>query len=217
MGHHHSHREHHHDHHHVHSHNHSSVSNLKVALFLNLGFAIVEIIGGVWTGSVAILSDAVHDLGDSLSLGIATFLQVLSRKESNHRFTFGYRRMSLLSALITCTFLIAGSIAVLVQAIPRLFSPVMPKLPEMLGLAVFGVMVNGYAAWRLRRGKTLIHCLPVLIKNGFERILVGGKLAHHYPKKILARSYSSRPTNLSSLTASEIGTSTIFRPWRLTI
>jgi len=137
---------------HGHHHHHGTVSNIKVALFLNLGFAILEIFGGLWTGSVAILSDAVHDLGDAFALGSAYVFERLAQRQPNQRFSYGYRRLSLLSALFTAAFLLVGSAFVLSAAIPRLLAPTTPKLSGMLGFAVLGVAVNGYAAWRLLRG-----------------------------------------------------------------
>ncbi|MEN9836204.1 MAG: hypothetical protein RL011_2397 [Pseudomonadota bacterium] len=143
---------HHHHHHHGHHHDHRAVSNLKVALFLNLGFALVEIVGGIWTGSVAILSDAVHDLGDAMALGSAYVFERIAGRQPSSTYSYGYRRLSLLSAVFTAAFLLVGSAFVLAEAIPRLMAPTMPKLPGMLGFAVLGVAVNGYAAWRLVRG-----------------------------------------------------------------
>ncbi len=122
---------------------------------LNFGFALLEIAGGIWTGSVAVLSDAIHDLGDSLALALALIFEKVSGRQSNARFSYGYRRMSLLSALITCGFLVAGSAIMVTQAIPRLSHPVMPKLDGMLAFAVLGVIVNGYGAFRLLRGGTM--------------------------------------------------------------
>lgn len=126
-----------------------------MALILNFTFSIIEIVGGFWTGSVAILSDAVHDLGDSLALALAYVMERMSAKSSNARYSYGYRRMSLLSALITCGFLIAAAIGVLIQAIPRLINPVKPNVDGMLALAVLGIAVNGYGAWRLHKGQTM--------------------------------------------------------------
>lgn len=152
----HTHAHHHHHHGHGHGHAHGRASdNLKVALFLNLGFAVIEVIGGYWTGSVAILSDAVHDFGDGLSLALAWFLERLASKQANAAYPYGYRRLSLLSALITCLILVAGSVAVLVQAVPRLMNPVMPKVDGMIAFALLGTAVNGYAAWRTHKGGTL--------------------------------------------------------------
>ena len=148
-------------HSHGHSHSRSSGSsesaNTRIgwAFFLNITFTIIEFIGGIYTNSTAILADAVHDLGDSLSIGLSWILSTLSGKDSNANFTYGYRRFSLLGAFINSIVLIAGSAWVLSKAIPELFDPQMPKVEGMLGLAVLGVVVNGFAAWKLSKGQTL--------------------------------------------------------------
>ena len=148
----------HHDHgHHDHGpyHHHSTVKNLRVALLLNLSFALVELVGGLWTGSLAIVADAIHDFGDASALGLAILLEVLAARRATRHFTYGYRRLSLLSAAVTAIFLLSGSLFVAVKSIERLQNPQLPHLPGMLGFAVLGVVVNGYAAWRLSRGRTL--------------------------------------------------------------
>ena len=139
-----------------HSHSeHNITGNIKIAFLLNLTFTIIEIIGGFLTNSVAIISDAVHDLGDSLALGLSLYLEKLSNKKRDKRFTFGYRRFSLLAALINSIILIVGSIIILSEAIPRLFKPEMVNAKGMLVLAIFGIIVNGAAALRVKSGKSL--------------------------------------------------------------
>lgn len=139
---------------HDHSHDHSS-TRIGWAFFLNFGFTIIEFIGGWLTNSTAIMADAVHDLGDTLSIGMAWLLNKLSGKQADEHFTYGYRRFSLLSSLINGVVLIVGSIWVLSEAIPRLQNPEMPHVEGMIGMAIFGVLVNGYAAFKLSHGKTL--------------------------------------------------------------
>ncbi len=139
---------------HNHSHDHSS-KNLKTAFFLNLGFTIFELIGGYYVNSVAIISDAIHDLGDSLSLGTSWYLDVKSKQSPTKAFSFGYRRFSLLGALINSIVLIAGSIYVIKEAIGRILNPESSNATGMLLFAIIGVAVNGYAAWKLSKGKTL--------------------------------------------------------------
>lgn len=143
-----------HDHSQPHSHHHRS-DNIAVAFFLNLGFSLIEFVGGYLTNSTAIMADAVHDLGDSLAIGLAWILQRVSRREANSTFTYGHQRFSLFGALINSTILVAGSIWVLSLAIPRLFNPEMPVAEGMVGLAILGVIVNGYAALRLSKGTSL--------------------------------------------------------------
>ena len=114
-----------------------------------------EFIGGVYVNSVAIVSDAIHDLGDSLSLGTSWYLQKKSGQVANEKFSFGYKRLSLLGALINSVVLISGSIYVLYEAISRIIEPEATDPTGMLIFAIIGVSVNGYAAWKMSLGKTL--------------------------------------------------------------
>jgi cobalt-zinc-cadmium efflux system protein len=143
-------------HHHNHDHSKDMPSNrLGWAFVLNFVFTIIEFIGGFLTNSTAILADAVHDLGDSLSLGLAWVLNKLGKKQANQHFTYGYKRLNLAGAFINAVVLIAGSAWVLVEAIPRLWNPQMPVADGMIALAVVGITVNGFAAYKLSEGKTL--------------------------------------------------------------
>lgn len=139
---------------HNHPHQHSN-KNLKTAFFLNLGFTVFELIGGYYVNSVAIISDAIHDLGDSLSLGTSWYLDVKSKQSPTEVFSFGYRRFSLLGALINSLILIVGSVFVIKEAIGRILNPESANATGMLIFAIIGVAVNGYAAWKLSKGKTL--------------------------------------------------------------
>lgn len=138
----------------AHSHSHSS-EKIGWAFFLNFGFTIIEFIGGWLTNSTAIMADAVHDLGDTLSFGSAWLLNKLGTKSATNEFTYGYRRLSLLGALINGIVLIVGSAWVLYEAVPRLSNPEMPETEGMIALAILGVLVNGFAAYKLQGGKSL--------------------------------------------------------------
>lgn len=139
-----------HDHHH-----HGKSNNLKLAFFLNAAFTVFEIIGGFYVNSVAIISDAVHDLGDTLSLGSSWYLQNKSRKGRNYKFSFGYKRFSLLGALINSLVLLGGSVYVITEAISRLVEPEYSDAGGMLIFAIVGVAVNGFAAWKLSKGTSM--------------------------------------------------------------
>lgn len=143
---------HHHDHH---GHQHGAAGKLGVAFLLNLVFVILEIVGGVWTNSIAILTDALHDGGDCLSLGLAWYLQKLASRRGDETFTYGYRRFSSLGALITGVVLTAGLGVVIWNALMRLWQPEEVYVPGMLGLAVAGILLNGSAAWMLHGGSSL--------------------------------------------------------------
>lgn len=138
-----------------HHHHHHSNQNLKLAFFLNLGFTILEIIGGLWVNSVAILSDALHDLGDSFSLGLSWYLDRKAEKGADKKYTFGYRRFSLLGALINSLVLIGGSVYIISEAVGRILAPEHSNALGMVVFAIIGIVVNGYAAWKVGKGKTL--------------------------------------------------------------
>lgn len=144
-----------HGHSHGHHHDHHAVKNIQLAFLLNFTFAVIQFFGGIFTGSVAIMSGALHDFGDSLSLASAWFFENKSRQASNQRYSYGYRRYSLLSAVVTGVTLVVGSILVLVHAVPRLFDPQVVNAQGMVVLACLGVAVNGFMAWRTHRGHTL--------------------------------------------------------------
>ncbi len=138
-----------------HVHNRGTAANLRTAFFLNLVFTLLEVVGGLMTNSVAILSDAVHDLGDTLSLGLAWQLDRVAQRGGDLQFSYGYRRFSLLGAIISTVVLIIGSTIILIEAIPRLFTPEHANAQGMILFALLGVVVNGLAALRLRGEKSL--------------------------------------------------------------
>ena len=143
-----------HDHSHAHVASHDSSRNIAIAFLLNFGFAIIELFGGWWTQSIAIQADAIHDFGDSLVLAAALGLQFWSSAAARGRYTFGFKRLSLLSALGTSLVLVVGSFFICVKAVERIFAPITPELNGMLLLAVVGVLVNGFAAWKMGHGVT---------------------------------------------------------------
>lgn len=140
---------------HDHSTGNQSGKNLRIAFLLNLGFTILEFAGGIYVNSIAIVSDAVHDLGDSLSLGTAWYLERISRKKADQKYSFGYARFSLMGALINSLVLIGGSVYVVYEAVSRLMDPEPSDANGMILFAIIGVLVNGYAAWKLSGGKNL--------------------------------------------------------------
>lgn len=174
---------------HQHSHHHQSSKNLKIAFFLNLGFTIFEFIGGLYVNSIAIVSDAVHDLGDSLSLGTSWYLQHKSKQEANDRFTYGYKRFSLLGALINCLVLLLGSVYVLYEGIKRIIEPELSDAKGMIVFAIIGVIVNGYGAWKVSKGKSMnekivsLHLLEDVL--GWLAVLVVAIILYFYENPYL--------------------------------
>ncbi len=142
-------------HDHSHHHHHGASQNIRTAFLLNLGFAVAEIIGGLLTNSLAILTDALHDFGDAMSLGMGWYLEKYSRKSEDAQYTYGYRRFSLLSALINTIILVVGSTLILFQAVPRLMNPEETHAPGMALMAVLGIGINGLAALRLKNEESM--------------------------------------------------------------
>lgn len=138
-----------------HKHHRHGSKNILIAFFLNITFAVIELIGGYYTNSVAIISDALHDFGDSLALLFSYFAERISKKEADEKFTFGYRRFSILSAFINGMILLIGSIFVIYEAIGRILNPEAVKPEGMLGLAILGIIVNAFAAYRLSKDEGL--------------------------------------------------------------
>lgn len=156
---HHSHDHDEHDHHHSHSHHHHhskevSEKGIRIVFFLNVFFSILEFIFGSIFRSAAIQSDAVHDMGDALSIGFVWIFEKISTKHGNEKFSFGHRRFSLLGALITNLVLIIGSLFAIANALPRLIHPVEVNYSGMTIVAVIAIAVNGIAMWILSKGSS---------------------------------------------------------------
>lgn len=129
--------------------------NILIAFILNLSFSILEFFGGFFTGSIAILSDSVHDLGDAASIGISYFLEKKSKQRADENYTYGYARFSVLGGLITTVILAVGSILVIINAVKRLISPVDVNYNGMILFAVVGVVLNFAAAMITRKGDSI--------------------------------------------------------------
>lgn len=172
----------HHDHEHGEQPHRTANSSRKIltAFLLNLFFSIIEFAGGVLTGSVAIASDAVHDLGDAISIGIAYFLERYSRKGPDDRYSYGYIRYSVMGSLMTTLILIIGSTIVICGSIYRLFHPAPINYDGMIILAIFGVIVNFAAVYFTRDGESLnqksvnLHMLEDVL--GWVVVLIGAIL-----------------------------------------
>lgn len=142
---------HHHHHHHTPD---AATRNIGLAFWLNISFAAIELVGGLMTQSLAILSDALHDFGDALSLGLGWFLQRKSTQGPTENFSYGLRRLSLLSALISALVISGGAIYIVFESVSSFSDPREPNGLGMIGLAVFGIAMNGFAAWKLGHGHT---------------------------------------------------------------
>lgn len=129
--------------------------NILIAFILNLLFSLFEFVGGTLTNSIAIISDAIHDIGDSLSIGISYLLEKKSKKEPDEKYTYGYARYSVIGSLITTVILLLGSILVIFNAVKRIINPVEINYNGMIIFAFIGTIVNFLAAYFTKEGNSL--------------------------------------------------------------
>ena len=154
--------------------------NILVAFILNISFSIFELIGGLFTNSVSIMSDAVHDLADAISIGISLILEKISKKKPNEEYTYGYIRYSVFGALITTTILTVGSILVIIGGVNRIINPRIINYDGMIIFAIFGVVINFMAAYFTKEGDSVnqkavnLHMLEDVL--GWVVVLIGSIL-----------------------------------------
>ena len=125
-----------------------------VAFFLNLSYAIVEFIAGGIFGSSAVLADSVHDLGDAIAIGISAFLETISNREEDSHYTLGYKRFSLLGAMVTAVILMTGSVLVILENIAKIFHPQSVNDEGILWLGIIAITINVLASLVIRKGQT---------------------------------------------------------------
>lgn len=163
--------------------------NILIAFILNFTFSIIEFIGGTITKSIAITSDAIHDIGDALSIGLSFLLEKKSKKEPNNNYTYGYTRYSVIGSLITTIILITGSIFVMCNAISRIINPVDINYDGMIIFAIIGTIVNFLAAYFTREGDSLnqkavnLHMLEDVL--GWVVVLIGAVVMKFTDIKII--------------------------------
>ena len=163
--------------------------NILIAFVLNISFSIFEFIGGLLTGSVAIISDSVHDFGDAISIGISYFLERKSKKRADKKYTYGYVRYSVLGGVITTVILIVGSVFVIINAVKRLFNPTVINYNGMIIFAVIGVILNFIAAYVTKGGDSInqksvnLHMLEDVL--GWAVVLVGAIVMNFTDIRIL--------------------------------
>lgn len=154
--------------------------NILIAFVLNISFSIFELVGGIFTNSISIISDAVHDFGDALSIGFSFVLEKISKKKPNEKYTYGYIRYSVLGAFITTIVLTLGSILVIVGGICRILNPETINYNGMIIFAIFGVVINFLAAYYTKDGDSLnkkavnLHMLEDVL--GWVVVLIGSIL-----------------------------------------
>lgn len=143
-------------HHHIHLHSGGgSGKNILSAFFINLTFTVISLIGGWITNSVAIISDSIHDLGCTLSIALAWVFERVAGHKPTNRFTFGYRRFTLLGAFVNAFILLSGSSVVLYESIGRMSHPEKVDAEGMLWFALLAILFKGLAAWRTWKGASV--------------------------------------------------------------
>ena len=163
--------------------------NILIAFILNLSFAIFEFFGGIFTGSVAIVSDAIHDVGDATSIGISYFLEKKSKKKPDEKYTYGYLRYSVIGSVITTLILLVGSVIVIINAINKIMNPTEINYKGMIIFAVFGLVINLVAAFVTHGGGSLnqkavnLHMLEDVL--GWAVVLVGALIMNFTDIKII--------------------------------
>lgn len=156
---------------------------------LNLSFAVVEIFIALWTNSLAVLSNSLHDFGDSFSLGLSWYFDRVSKKNRSDNFTYGYKRFSIVPVIINSVILSVGSAYILFQALQRVFNPQTIKAEGMIIFAIAGITINLIAYLRLRSGRTLnersasLHLLDDVL--GLSSVLVISLVMKFYYVPIL--------------------------------
>lgn len=157
--------------------------NILIAFILNLSFSIFEFIGGIFTGSVAIISDAIHDIGDATSIGIAFLLEKKSKKKPDNKYTYGYIGYSVIGGFITTLILLLGSFTVIYNSIQRIINPTEINYNGMIVFAIIGIIVNLIASILTHKGDSLnqkavnLHMLEDVL--GWVVVLIGAIIMNY--------------------------------------
>jgi len=132
-----------------------SEKSILIAFILNLSFSVFEYLGAALTGSVALMSDALHDIGDALSIGASFLLERKSKKRPDDRYTYGYARYSVFGGVVTTLILLTGSGVIIYNAIGKIIAPESIDCNTMLIFALIGVAVNLCATFFTRGGTSI--------------------------------------------------------------
>ena len=157
--------------------------NILIAFILNLSFSIFEFIGGIFTGSVARISDAIHDIGDATSIGIAFLLEKKSKKKPDNKYTYGYIGYSVIGGFITTLILLLGSFTVIYNSIQRILNPTEINYNGMIVFAIICIIVNLIASILTHKGDSLnqkavnLHMLEDVL--GWVVVLIGAIIMNY--------------------------------------
>ncbi len=177
-----------HGHHHHHHHKTHDLKgrNLLISIILNVVITLSQIIGGIISGSLALLSDALHNLSDVFSLIISYLANVLSRKEASAGKTFGYKRAEIIAAFVNSATLIIVAVFLIKEAVERFFNPEEIGTGIVITLSILGILANGFSVLLLRpdsdRNMNLrsayLHLLTDMMAS--VAVLVGGILMYYF-------------------------------------
>jgi len=173
-------------HHQGHHHHDLRGRNLGITILLNSAITIAQILGGIFSGSLALLSDALHNFSDVLSLLISYGANLLSKEKASKHKTFGYKRAEILAAFINASTLIIVAVILIKEAIVRFITPetIAPKL--VIGLSFLAILGNGFSVWLIRKDANVnmnmksayLHLLTDLLAS--IAVLLGGIIMYYY-------------------------------------
>lgn len=176
-----------HNHNHVHIHKHEvKSSNLVVSIILNLVITIAQIVGGIVSGSLALISDALHNFSDVISLVFSLVAHKLSRRKASIDHTFGYKRAELIAAFVNASTLVIVAFILIYGAIERFFNPHPIQSGLVIWLALLGIIANGLSVIFLKKDaehnlnmkSAYLHLLTDMMAS--VAVLVGGLLMKFY-------------------------------------
>ncbi|MCK5443244.1 MAG: cation transporter [Maribacter sp.] len=177
-----------HNHNHNHSHTHKDLKgkNLIVSILLNILITVAQVIGGLISGSLALLSDALHNFSDVLSLIVSYVATVLSKKKASTNKTFGYKRAEIIAAFVNAATLIIVAIILIIEAIERFMAPKDIESNLVIWLSLLGILANGFSVLLLKKDaernmnmkSAYLHLFTDMMAS--VAVLVGGLLMKYY-------------------------------------
>ena len=177
---------HNHSHNHTHNHNDLKGRNLLISILLNIGITVAQVIGGILSGSLALLSDALHNFSDVLSLVVSYVANKLTKKKASFHKTFGYKRAEILAAFINASTLIIVAVLLIIEAINRFKNPQEIESNLVIWLSVIAILGNGFSVLLLKKDaeanmnmkSAYLHLFTDMMAS--VAVLIGGLLMKYY-------------------------------------
>lgn len=178
----------HHHHHHGHSHSHNDLKgrNLLISIALNIVITVSQVVGGIISGSLALLSDALHNFSDVLSLIISYVATLLGQKKASKNRTFGYKRAEILAAFINAATLMVVAVILMIEAVERFLEPQEIESNLVIWLSLIAILGNGFSVLLLKKDSddnmnmksAYLHLLTDMMAS--VAVLIGGVLMKYY-------------------------------------